>query len=78
MDELLKNSILIILAFLVLIGGTITSLTLPNMLLSNQLGIYVVIVIAIAVMIMVMTLALYWLIFTKIDPESIGNPFILT
>lgn len=76
MDELLKNTILIILAFLVLIGGTITSLILPNMLLSNQLGIYIAI--AITVMMMVITLALYWLIFTKIDPESIENPFTLT
>ena len=46
------------------------------MLLSNQLGIYIAI--AITVMMMVITLALYWLIFTKIDPESIENPFTLT
>ena len=73
MSELIKNVVLTILAFLVMTGGALTSLTLPNVLLSDQYDIIYVFMSTIAML--VITLVLYLFILAKVDPESTENPF---
>lgn len=73
MDKFIKNTVLTILAFVVMIGGILISLALPNILLLNQYGTVYVFVLIMAIL--VVTLALYLFILAKADPESIENPF---
>ena len=70
MDKLIENTILTILAFMVMIGGALVSAVLPNMLLLDQFGIIISTTATLAI-----TLALYLLILARADPESIENPF---
>ena len=72
MDKFIKNTVLTILAFAVIIGGTLASLILPNMLLLNQFDIVHV---SISIAVLIITLVLYLLILARVDPESIENPF---
>ena len=73
MDKLIENTILTILAFVVMIGGALASSVLPNMLLLDQYGtIYVFIS---TTVMLAITLALYLFILAKVDPESTENPF---
>lgn len=69
----MKNIALTILAFVVMTGGALTSLTLPNVLLLDQYGIIYVFMSTIAML--VITLVLYLFILAKVDPESTENPF---
>ena len=73
MDKLIENTILTILAFVVMIGGALASSVLPNMLLLDQYDTIYVLVLTIVTL--AMTLALYLFILAKVDPESIENPF---
>jgi len=71
----MKNIALTIFAFVMMIGGTLTSLALPNMLLLDQFGIIYVFMPTIAMLII--TLVLYSFILAKVDPESTENLFTL-
>ena len=72
MDKIIRNTILTILAFVILTGGILLSLLMISQSDQYSIGINTGIC---ATLLTVISLASYYWILAKVDSESINNPF---